>query len=169
MATRFLKAQNGGIYKDSTGKPIVVDMSLPALSNPATAEDIASGKEAINADGIVVTGTAEIGGGMKMLHSNIVFSSGTTYFLEVADVPSLPKYVIVHGRTASNAAYLVGGWAENTANANSFNGTWGKRTQWGLPLYITYNPETHITRVSVSTAYYAFGTGSDGYDVFILY
>lgn len=60
MATRFLKAQNGGIYKDSNGKPIVVDLSLPALSNPATAEDIASGKEAINADGVVVTGTAEM-------------------------------------------------------------------------------------------------------------
>lgn len=62
MATKFLKAQNGGIYKDSTGKPIAVDMSLPALSNPATAEDIASGKEAYGADGAVITGTAESGG-----------------------------------------------------------------------------------------------------------
>lgn len=160
---------NGEYYKITADDDDTQYYELAELTSPATAEDIASGKEAYGADGAVITGTAEIGGGMKMLHSNIVCSSGTAYFLEVADVPSLPKYVIVHGRTAGNAAYIVGGWAENTANANSFNGKWGKRSQWGLPLYITYNPETHITSVSLSTTYFAFGTDSNGYDVFILY
>ena len=35
MATKFLKAPNGGIYKDSTGKPIVVVYESSAIvENP---------------------------------------------------------------------------------------------------------------------------------------
>lgn len=89
MATRFLKAQNGGIYKDANGKLIAVDMSLPALSNPATAEDIASGKEAINEDGIVITGTAE---GYTVVRGTITPSS-KVQTIQINNIPREPKFV----------------------------------------------------------------------------
>lgn len=50
---------NGEYYKITSSEDNTQYYELAELANPATAEDIASGKEAYGADGAVITGTAE--------------------------------------------------------------------------------------------------------------
>ena len=39
---------------------MIIGTSLPELSNPATAENLAAGKQAIDSSGEIITGTAEV-------------------------------------------------------------------------------------------------------------
>ena len=103
MATKFLKDSSGRLYTDAiTKKPIAVDMSFPALSNPATAEDIASGKEAYGADGAVITGTATGG--------NPFTATTDTEMTELLNGNNIGKIVQFIGTTTDtyeNGAYYV--------------------------------------------------------------
>lgn len=149
MASKFLKSPNGGIYKDSNGKPIVVDLSLPALSNPATAEDIASGKEAYGADGAVITGTAESGG--TVITGEVTAKSTTE--ISFADIPMQPKCVIIENREYGNkkiCAAFSSVYAELTALRIVYGTT---TTMWyGGTIPTTYDSNTQTLSIGVGSS-----------------
>lgn len=149
MATKFLKAQNGGIYKDANGKLILVDLSLPALSNPATAEDIASGKEAYGADGVAITGTAESGG--TVITGEVTAKSTTE--ISFADIPMQPKCVIIENREYGSKkiyAAFSSVYAESTALRIVYGTTYTMWTGGTIPTTYDSNTKTFSIGVGIS-------------------
>lgn len=70
-------------------QPQIVGKPLPALTNPGTAADLLSGKQLIDANGNVLTGTLV----NREVHTVTVQGSGTTS-LEVENVEQQPIIVI---------------------------------------------------------------------------
>lgn len=71
-------------------QPQIVGKPLPTLTNPGTAADLLSGKQLIDANGNVLTGTLV----NREVHTVTVQGSGTTS-LEVENVEKQPNMVVV--------------------------------------------------------------------------
>lgn len=82
---------NGEYYKITSSGDNTQYYELAELTSPATAEDIASGKEAYGADGAVITGTAE---GYTVVRGTIIPSS-KVQTIQINNIPREPKFVQV--------------------------------------------------------------------------
>lgn len=78
-------------------QPQIVGKPLPALTNPGTAADLLSGKQLIDANGNVLTGTLV----NREVHTVTIQGSGTTS-LQVENVEKQPNMVVVFSEDEDN-------------------------------------------------------------------
>lgn len=81
------------IYGVTTGDAAVSGVELPELTNPATAEDIIIGKEVIDANGIILTGT--MSGGAEVIVGNITKST-TDNSITITDLIGKDNVVLMY-------------------------------------------------------------------------
>lgn len=170
MASKFLKNPNGGVYKDSNGKLVKVDLSLPTLSNPATAEDIASGKEAINADGVVVTGTMESGDEATVISGRVTPNAITTS-ITIDGIEKKPKAVSVYTSwTPTN--YAIKYIAPNPLAEVGYEATVYRNSEYETNIatsghYVKWEYSNNQVIITAYGGIYKFG--KYGYDYQIVY
>ena len=90
-------------------------IGLPSLSNPATADDIASGKQVIDGDGNLLTGTGSVGGSAENLDAEIS-AQNTLISEQDAKIGQLAE--ILEGK-AGGGGEGSGGNVEITINSSS--------------------------------------------------
>lgn len=154
---------NGEYYKITSSGDNTQYYELAELTSPATAEDIASGKEAYGADGVVITGTAE--SGFKYIYTSITPTANTTT-ITISDVGGLPHKITIGVSFYPNSTnYLLYGWGDNTENATTFYGyytRYNNNTNTGFS--VTYDDTT--STVTISNCNFQ---GGKKYDVCIIY
>jgi len=153
---------------------MIIGTSLPELSNPATAENLAAGKQAIDSSGEIITGTAEVcdmlanlgtataadvtsgktftsAAGLKIAGTHIcsVNISSTAFRPNRNDQVSIPNFA-----NKKNLIFLINDYLSVCVGVISIlvilNGTWvygyaaGKGSDGNILSYVGWNTSTGI-------------------------